>query len=56
MINPTVVELSRWQFAATALYHFLFVPLTLGMSFLLAAMETIYVTTGKPIYREMVEF
>ncbi len=56
MINPTVVELSRWQFAATALYHFLFVPLTLGMSFLLAAMETIYVTTGKPIYKQMVEF
>ncbi|MDE2119308.1 MAG: cytochrome ubiquinol oxidase subunit I [Betaproteobacteria bacterium] len=56
MINPTVVELSRWQFAATALYHFLFVPLTLGLSFLLAAMETIYVTTGKAIYREMVEF
>ncbi len=56
MIDPTVVALSRWQFAATALYHFLFVPLTLGMSFMLAAMETIYVTTGKPIYRQMVDF
>ncbi len=56
MINPTVVELSRWQFAATALYHFLFVPLTLGMTFMLAAMETVYVTTGRAIYREMVEF
>ncbi len=56
MINDTVVELSRWQFAATALYHFLFVPLTLGLSFLLAAMETVYVTTGKQIYREMTQF
>ena len=56
MIDGTVVELSRWQFAATALYHFLFVPLTLGMSFMLAAMETVYVTTGKKIYREMTEF
>ncbi len=56
MINDTVVELSRWQFAATALYHFLFVPLTLGLSFLLAAMETVYVTTGKKIYRDMTQF
>jgi len=56
MINGTVVDLSRIQFAATALYHFLFVPLTLGLSFLLAAMETVYVTTGKPIYRQMAQF
>ncbi len=56
MINGTVVDLSRLQFAATALYHFLFVPLTLGMSFLLAAMETVYVTTGRPIYRQMAMF
>jgi cytochrome d ubiquinol oxidase subunit I len=56
MIDGTVVDLSRIQFAATALYHFLFVPLTLGLSFLLAGMETVYVTTGKPIYREMAQF
>lgn len=56
MINGTVVDLSRIQFAATALYHFLFVPLTLGLTFLLAAMETVYVTTGKSIYREMAQF
>ncbi|MDA8093338.1 MAG: cytochrome ubiquinol oxidase subunit I [Betaproteobacteria bacterium] len=56
MINGTVVALSRWQFAMTALYHFLFVPLTLGMTFLLAAMETVYVTTGKQIYRDMAQF
>ncbi|MES1953039.1 cytochrome ubiquinol oxidase subunit I [Salinisphaera hydrothermalis] len=52
----TVVELSRAQFAATALYHFLFVPLTLGLTMLLAAMETIYVITGRAIYREMTQF
>ena len=51
-----VVNLSRLQFGATALYHFLFVPLTLGLSFLLAAMETVYVTTGKPIYRQITQF
>ncbi|WP_429580006.1 cytochrome ubiquinol oxidase subunit I [Paraburkholderia youngii] len=56
MISDTVVELSRLQFAATALYHFLFVPLTLGLSFLLAVMETVYVITGKRIYREITQF
>jgi len=56
MINDTVVDLSRLQFAATALYHFLFVPLTLGLSFLLAAMETVYVVTGRDIYRQMTRF
>ena len=45
-----VIDLSRWQFALTALYHFLFVPLTLGLIFLLAIMETIYVVlTGHSI-------
>ncbi|AEK58929.1 cytochrome ubiquinol oxidase subunit I [Acidithiobacillus caldus] len=56
LINPTVVELSRAQFALTALYHFLFVPLTLGLSFILATMESVYVITGKPIYKEMTQF
>jgi cytochrome d ubiquinol oxidase subunit I len=56
MIDPTFVELSRWQFAATALYHFLFVPLTLGISWLLVIMESVYVMTGKEIYRDMTKF
>lgn len=51
-----VVELSRLQFALTALYHFLFVPLTLGLSIILAVMETIYVTTGKEVYKDMTKF
>ena len=57
MIPATeVVDLSRLQFALTALYHFLFVPLTLGFSVLLAIMETVYVMTGKEIWRKMVKY
>lgn len=56
MINEAVVELSRFQFALTALYHYLFVPLTLGMTFLLAIMESVYVITGKQVYKDMVKF
>jgi cytochrome d ubiquinol oxidase subunit I len=51
-----VVELSRLQFALTALYHFLFVPLTLGLSVLLAIMESVYVMTGREIWRTMTKF
>jgi cytochrome d ubiquinol oxidase subunit I len=51
-----VVELSRLQFGLTAMYHFLFVPLTLGLSIILAIMESIYVTTGRTIWRDMVRF
>ncbi len=51
-----IVELSRLQFAVTAMYHFLFVPLTLGMAFLLAIMESVYVMTGKEIYKDMTRF
>jgi len=56
IINEAVVELSRLQFALTAMYHFLFVPLTLGMSFILAIMESVYVITGKQVYKDMVKF
>jgi cytochrome d ubiquinol oxidase subunit I len=56
MITNEIVELSRLQFALTALYHFLFVPLTLGLSFLLAIMESVYVMSNKPIYRDMTKF
>ncbi len=56
MISPEVVCLSRLQFALTAMYHFLFVPLTLGLSILLAIMETVYVMTGRQIWRDMVKF
>jgi cytochrome d ubiquinol oxidase subunit I len=51
-----LVELSRLQFALTAMYHFLFVPLTLGLSILVAIMETVYVMTNRPIWRQMTKF
>ncbi|WP_395176115.1 cytochrome ubiquinol oxidase subunit I [Roseibium alexandrii] len=51
-----VVDLSRLQFAMTAMYHFLFVPLTIGLSILLATMETVYVMTGREIWKRMVKF
>ncbi|TPE49895.1 cytochrome ubiquinol oxidase subunit I [Amaricoccus solimangrovi] len=51
-----IVALSRLQFATTALFHFLFVPLTLGLSVLLAIMETVYVMTGRTIWRQMTKF
>ena len=50
MITEAVVDLSRLQFALTAMYHFLFVPLTIGLAFMLAIMESVYVMTGKEIY------
>ncbi len=56
MIAEEVVDLSRLQFAMTAMYHFIFVPLTLGLAFLLAIMESVYVMTGKQVYKDMVKF
>ena len=56
MIPEQLVDLSRLQFAATAMYHFLFVPLTLGMVWLLVIMESVYVMTGRGIWRAMTQF
>ena len=56
MIDFDPVSLSRIQFGMTAMYHFLFVPLTLGLSFMLAIMESVYVMTNRPIWREMTRF
>ena len=56
MISTELVDLSRLQFAVTALYHFLFVPLTLGMTFLLVTMELTYLVTGRQVYKDMVKF
>jgi cytochrome d ubiquinol oxidase subunit I len=56
MISEQLVDLSRLQFAATALYHFLFVPLTLGMVWLLVIMESVYVMTGNVIWKDMTRF
>ncbi|GIK42485.1 MAG: cytochrome ubiquinol oxidase subunit I [Chloroflexota bacterium] len=48
--------LARWQFAITTTYHFFFVPLTLGLSLLVALMETLYVWTGNDVYKRMTKF
>jgi cytochrome d ubiquinol oxidase subunit I len=56
MLDSTMIELSRWQFASTAMYHFIFVPLTLGLSWILVIMESVYVMTGREIYRDMTKF
>jgi cytochrome d ubiquinol oxidase subunit I len=55
-VDTTVADLSRLQFALTAMYHFLFVPLTLGLSFMLVIMEAVYVMTNKPIWRTITKF
>ncbi len=56
-MNAThLLDLSRLQFAATAMYHFLFVPLTLGLSILIAIMESVFVMTGRSIWRDMTRF
>ncbi|MFD2617071.1 cytochrome ubiquinol oxidase subunit I [Terrilactibacillus laevilacticus] len=48
--------LSRIQFASTTLFHFIFVPLSIGLVFLIAIMETMYVVKKKDVYKEMAKF
>lgn len=48
--------LSRWQFGITTVYHFLFVPLTIGLSLIIAILETIYVRTGNEMYKQQAKF
>jgi len=55
-IDLTLVDWSRAQFALTAIYHWLFVPLTLGLSFILAIMETIYVRTANEEWKRLTKF
>lgn len=55
-IDWSLVNWSRAQFALTAMYHWLFVPLTLGLSFILAFMETIYVRTGNEEWKRITKF
>lgn len=56
VITEHLVDMSRLQFAVTALYHFLFVPLTLGMVWMLVIMESVYVMTGKTIWKDMTQY
>lgn len=56
MEDTLLVDLSRAQFALTAMYHWLFVPLTLGLSFIIAIMESIYVKTGNHEWKKITKF
>ncbi len=51
-----ITTLSRWQFGITTVYHFFFVPLTLGLSVLVAIMETLYLTRKQEVYKKMAKF
>lgn len=51
-----IVLLSRWQFALTTIYHFFFVPLTLGLGWFVAILETMYVRSGNPMYKRLTKF
>ncbi len=55
-IDPSLIDWSRAQFALTALYHWIFVPLTLGLTFIVAIMETIYVKTGNEWWKKTTKF
>ncbi len=55
-VDLSLVDWSRGQFALTAMYHWLFVPLTLGLSFIMAFMESLYVKTGDPKWKRTTKF
>jgi cytochrome d ubiquinol oxidase subunit I len=56
MIDPSLIEWSRAQFALTAMFHWIFVPLTLGLGVIMSVMETYYVRTGAPKWRRATRF
>ena len=51
-----VVDISRWQFGITTVYHFIFVPLTIGLAPLIAIMQTVWVVTGKDAWYRLTKF
>ena len=56
MIESALVDWSRWQFALTACYHWIFVPLTLGLAVVMAVMESVYVRTGDVFWQRTAKF
>ena len=56
MVDPALVDWSRLQFAMTAAYHWLFVPLTLGLAVIMATMETMYVVKGDEFWKKTAKF
>ena len=55
-IDSSLVDWSRAQFALTAMYHWIFVPLTLGLGVVMAIMETLYVRTGREFWKQTARF
>ncbi|HEY5160888.1 MAG TPA: cytochrome ubiquinol oxidase subunit I [Gaiellaceae bacterium] len=55
-LAATTVELSRWQFAITIIYHFLFVPITIGMGLFVAGLQTAWYRTRQEQYRRLTAF
>ncbi len=51
-----VNDLARWQFATTIIYHFFFVPVTIGLAFLVAVLQTAWYRTDNPDYKRMTRF
>ena len=51
-----VLELSRWQFGITTVYHFLFVPITIGLAFLVAGFETAWLRSGDDKWLKLTKF
>ena len=56
LLNASLIDWSRAQFAMTAMYHWLFVPLTLGLGVMMAIMETMYVRTGELQWKNTAKF
>jgi hypothetical protein len=50
------LDIARWQFGITTIYHFLFMPLSIGLSLLIAIMQTAWLRTGSPKYLAMTRF
>ena len=55
-MTGTANDLARWQFATTSIYHFLFVPVTIGLAFLVAILQTAWYRNEKPEYRRLTRF
>ena len=56
LLDASLVNWSRGQFALTAMYHWIFVPLTLGLGVIMAIMETLYYKTGKEEWKQATKF
>jgi cytochrome bd-type quinol oxidase subunit 1 len=56
VVASTALNLARWQFAVTTIYHFLFVPVTIGMAWFVAGMQTLWHISGKERYLRMTRF